>query len=111
LKELTLEAQLLLPNDYILVKCVQEIAECTLILLEDLNQEGEQGPHNRGYLVGLLYEGSDSQHYVIFKFNLRGVSHEFKEGLELVLDGVSVSGHKGVKLSDESDDVPALVDN
>lgn len=111
LKELALETQLLLPNDYVLVECVQEVSERALILLKHLNQQGEQGPHHRGYLIGLLYKGSYCQHYVIFKLNLFGVSHEFEEWLELFLNSRGISGHKSVKLSNKSDDVPALIDN
>jgi hypothetical protein len=111
LKELALEPQLLLANYNILVEGVQEVSERALVLLEHLDQEGEQGPHHRRYLVGLLYKGSDSQHYIVFKLNLFGVSHEFKERLELLLNGRGVSWHKSVKLSDQSNHIPALVDN
>lgn len=111
LKELALETHLLLADDYVLVECVQEVSERALVLLEHLDKEGEQGPHHRRYLVGLFYKGSNSQHYVIFKLDLFGVSHKLKERLELLLDGRGISRHKGVELGDKSDDIPALVDN
>lgn len=95
----------------VLIEGVKEVAKGELVLLEDLDQEREEGPLNGGDLASFPNEALDRQHDVIFELDLAGVHHKLKERLHCFLNGISIVTHKGIYLSDHSDNIPALVDH